>query len=49
MLCGGGNDLQEGLANGQYIYPFDESRDVDDYLTEKGLKGLADIEVGLKK
>ncbi|MDU9048176.1 MAG: SGNH/GDSL hydrolase family protein [Candidatus Electrothrix sp. Rat3] len=49
MLCGGGNDLQEGLANGQYIHFYDESRDVDDYLTEKGIKGLADIEIGLKQ
>lgn len=49
MLCGGGNDLQKGLARGKYIYSYDETRDINDYLTEDGKRGLIDIENGLQQ
>lgn len=49
MLCGGGNDLQEGLASGKYIYSYDETRDINNYLTKEGEKGLANIGNGLRE
>lgn len=49
MLCGGGNDLQEGLASGKYIYSYDEARDINDYLTDEGKIGLTNIENGLSE
>ncbi len=49
MLCGGGNDLQEGLARGTFVSPYSETRDQDNYLTDEGKMGLVDIEEGLKK
>lgn len=49
MLCGGGNDLQEGLASGEYIYPYDETRDINDYLTDEGKNGLIIIGNRLRK
>lgn len=48
MICGGGNDLQEGLANRRYIHPYDKSLDINDYFTDEGLRGLIEIESGLK-
>jgi len=49
MLCGGGNDLQEGLASEKYIHPYDKMREIDNYLTDEGIKGLASIEDGLRE
>ena len=49
MLCGGGNDLQEGLASGKYIHSYDKTREIDDYLTDEGKRGLSDIENGLRE
>ena len=43
MLSGGGNDLQQGLANGAYIHQYDPNRPVDQYLTVDGEAALIEI------
>ena len=43
MLCGGGNDLQIGLAKGKFIHRYDPNRPPDDYLTKDGLTGIAQV------
>lgn len=48
IFSAGGNDLQLGLANGRYIYDYDPSRPVDQYLTKEGEAALAQIEMGYK-
>ena len=46
MISGGGNDLQEGLANGSFIYAYDPARTPDAYLTPAGMAALDEIEKG---
>jgi len=46
MLSAGGNDLQEGLAEKGYIHQYDSGRDPDDYLTDEGIAGYAQIATG---
>ena len=48
LLSAGGNDLVEGLAKKGYVYRYNSKRAYDDYLTEKGKEGIADIETGYK-
>ena len=48
MISGGGNDLQEGLANGTFIYAYDPARAPDAYLTPAGMSSLDEIEKGYK-
>jgi hypothetical protein len=48
MFSAGGNDLQLGLANGNYIYAYEPTRPVDQYLTDAGKAALVEIEQGYK-
>ncbi|MCY4070736.1 MAG: SGNH/GDSL hydrolase family protein [Chloroflexi bacterium] len=43
MLCGGGNDLQIGLANGKFMQKYNSNRPHSKYLTENGLAGIDQI------
>ena len=43
MLCGGGNDLQQGLKNGSYLHSYDPRRAPDDYLTKDGIDKIEEI------
>lgn len=43
MFCGGGNDLQEGLACHDYLHRYDPTREHSDYLTENGINGITAI------
>ena len=48
MLCGGGNDIQEGLAGRDYVHQYDSKRAHDDYLTQAGIDGIAEVGKGYK-
>lgn len=48
IFSAGGNDLQLGLAKGNFIHPYDPARPVDKYLTREGEAALAQIEQGYK-
>lgn len=43
MLCGGGNDLQQGVKNGSYLHSYDPRRAPDDYLTKDGIDKIEEI------
>ena len=46
MICGGGNDLQEGLERGEYIKAYEEGRPVDEYITNTGMQAIEQIGEG---
>jgi len=46
MFSGGGNDLQEGIASKTYLKDYHPDRPPDEYLTEQGKLGIADIGAG---
>lgn len=48
IFSAGGNDLQLGLASGDYIHPYDRDRPVDQYLTPAGESALSTIEAGYR-
>jgi uncharacterized protein (DUF2164 family) len=46
IFSGGGNDLQEGIASGSYLNEYREERPANEYLTDSGKQGIAEIGAG---
>lgn len=43
LLSAGGNDLQQGLASGKFLHPYDPNRPIHHYLTDQAKQGFDEI------
>lgn len=48
MICGGGNDIQNSLAEGRLLHRYSAEREAADYLTEDGVTLIEYISNGLQ-